>query len=516
MPNESSPKRALRPKLTKALVESATPRDRPYYVTDGGEGSVQGFAVRVLPSGRKSFVLRYRPHGRESAETVFTIGEFGAYTVDLARKEAAEHRVAVSASRLNPSRDPHTNRRATRAAQIAVKVESKAAKAAEHAAPTVATLFDRYLAHAKADPDRKASTLSFHRAYLGETVHKIGPRKGEAVPSALRAALGHFKAAALTIDAVQAFYDERRTATPAAARRAIKELATVYGFARRKRIVPSDCDPTQIDSLGKVAPSRRVALSSDQYAALGAALHTAETVGLPTAASRKGRSGMSAKRRAKLTGRKRAPKTPEASSEAPVVVREPNPVNVACVRFLAITGWRKSEAQRLRWDMLDKERKVATLADTKTGESVRALGGTAWALLAIEDARQRRQFGALSAYVFPQRDDATRPVANLGPLWANVIESANLSLTPHGMRHAFITVARELGFGDHVTAALVGHRLGSTQTGRYGLAPVSVVSEAADKVSAAILARMNAEQVRSDAPPPDGKVLSFTTLRVIA
>jgi integrase len=159
--------------------------------------------------------------------------------------------------------------------------------------------------------------------------------------------------------------------------------------------------------------------------------------------------------------------------------------------------------------MLDKERKVATLADTKTGESVRALGDTAWALLAIEDARQRRQFGARSAYVFPQRDDAARPVANLGPLWANVIESANLSLTPHGMRHAFITVARELGFGDHVTAALVGHRLGSTQTGRYGLAPVSVVSEAADKVSAAIMARMQSRTADHAAPSADNTVLPF-------
>ncbi len=516
MPNEPLPKRALRPKLTKALVESAAPRDRPYYVTDGGEGCVQGFAVRVLPSGRKSFVLRYRPHGRDSAETVYTIGEFGAYTVDLARKKAAEQRVAVSAARLDPSQDPHTKRRATRAAQISLKVAEKAAKAAERAALTVAALFDRYLAHAAADPDRKASTLSFHSAYLGVTVHKIGPRKGEAIPSALRAALGYHKAASLTVDAVQAFYDERRIETPSAARRAVKELATVYRFARRKKLVPADCDPTQIDSLGKVASPRRAALSSAQYAALGAALRTAETVGLPTAASRKGRSGMSAARRAKLTGRKRAPKTREASTVAPLVVRDPNPVNVACVRFLAITGWRKSEAQRLRWDMLDKERKVATLADTKTGESVRPLGDTAWTLLAIEDARQRREFGAFGAYVFPQRDDAARPVANLGPLWANVIEAAQLSLTPHGMRHAFITVARELGFGDHVTAALVGHRLGSTQTGRYGLAPVSVVSEAADKVSAAIMARMDYTTADNATPTTDAKVLPFVARKAIA
>ena len=60
----------------------------------------------------------------------------------------------------------------------------------------------------------------------------------------------------------------------------------------------------------------------------------------------------------------------------------------------------------------------------------------------------------------------------------------------NGLRHSFITVARELGYGDHVIAALVGHSLGS-MTSRYGLAPGDIVREAADKVSAAILARMS-------------------------
>jgi integrase len=458
-------------------------------------------------------VLRYRPHGRESAETVYTIGEYGPFTVDQARNRAAELRVSVRDAQRDPQRDPHATKRANRDAQLAEKTAAKAAQAAKLAAPTVAALFDAYLEFAAADPERKASTLAFHRAYLGATTHKIGRRKGETVPSALRAALGHHKAAALTSDDVQAFYDMQRLTTPAAARRAVKELAAVYRFARQKKLVPADCDPAQISHLGKVSPSRRVALSSAQYAALGAALHTAETIGLPTAMSRKGRSGMSKERRAKLTGRTRVPKR---SGSASAVVRDPNPVNVACVRFIAVTGWRKSEAQQLRWDMLDRERKIAVLDDTKTGESVRPLGETAWDLLTLEEARQRGAHGQRSPYVFPRRNDAARPVANLGPLWANVVESAGLTLTLHGMRHAFITVARELGFGDHVTAALVGHRLGSTQSGRYGLAPVSVVSEAADAVSAAILLRMNAALGETATPPADPIVLPFPARRASA
>ena len=42
-------------------------------------------------------------------------------------------------------------------------------------------------------------------------------------------------------------------------------------------------------------------------------------------------------------------------------------------RFLALTGWRSGEAQALRWSELDLSRRTATLADSKTGRSIRPL-----------------------------------------------------------------------------------------------------------------------------------------------
>ncbi len=83
----------------------------------------------------------------------------------------------------------------------------------------------------------------------------------------------------------------------------------------------------------------------------------------------------------------------------------------------------------------------------------------------------------------------SRPIADLGALWLNVVHQAGLTLTPHGLRHSFVTVARELGYGDHVIAALVGHSLGS-MTSRYGMAPGGIVREAADKVGESIAARL--------------------------
>lgn len=50
-------------------------------------------------------------------------------------------------------------------------------------------------------------------------------------------------------------------------------------------------------------------------------------------------------------------------------------------------------------------------------------------------------------------------------------------------------MARELGYGEHVIARLVGHLL-QGMTSRYGDVPEATVVEAADRVSALIAARL--------------------------
>jgi len=48
------------PKLTKRVIDSAVPEAKPFSLWCG---EVRGFGVRVHPSGRKVFVLRYRTVG---------------------------------------------------------------------------------------------------------------------------------------------------------------------------------------------------------------------------------------------------------------------------------------------------------------------------------------------------------------------------------------------------------------------------------------------------------------------
>jgi integrase len=69
-------------KLSKRTVESLETRPAPYIVFDE---QLPGFGVRVMPSGRRYFLVQYRRHGKTQR---IMIGQFGPITAELARTKA--------------------------------------------------------------------------------------------------------------------------------------------------------------------------------------------------------------------------------------------------------------------------------------------------------------------------------------------------------------------------------------------------------------------------------------------
>lgn len=171
------------------------------------------------------------------------------------------------------------------------------------------------------------------------------------------------------------------------------------------------------------------------------------------------------------------------------------PVAVACIRFLALSGWRRSEATKLRWQDIDTARRTALLGDTKTGRSVRALSHSALAILAGMD----RRFGC--EWVFPAAV-ANLPIGSLPRAWSRVIDLVGLppELTPHTLRHSFASVASDEGFSEASIAALIGHKLGS-MTGRYTHTADSNLLAAADKVADLIARHMGGEKSTGEVVP---------------
>jgi len=73
---------AMAVKLTKRSIEQLAVKEQDYIAFDS---ELPGFGVRVMPSGRRFFLVQYRRNGRSRR---VMLGMFGPITAEIARKEA--------------------------------------------------------------------------------------------------------------------------------------------------------------------------------------------------------------------------------------------------------------------------------------------------------------------------------------------------------------------------------------------------------------------------------------------
>src|SRR3990172_4593756 len=79
------------PKLTKRLLEAAEVRGKDYFIFDD---ELPGFGLRIMPSGRKIFVLQYRAGVKVRR---CTLGPHPVITPESARAQATKILAAVRA-----------------------------------------------------------------------------------------------------------------------------------------------------------------------------------------------------------------------------------------------------------------------------------------------------------------------------------------------------------------------------------------------------------------------------------
>jgi integrase len=132
-------------KLTKRSIERLEATDKEYMLWDD---DLSGFGVRVMPSGRKSYLVQYRAAGRTRRRT---IGQHGVLTADEARTQA---RILLGevAKGGNPAEDRKRHLRA----------------------PSVASLCDRFLE----DYVAHHCKLSTARGYMSTINQCIRPHLG--------------------------------------------------------------------------------------------------------------------------------------------------------------------------------------------------------------------------------------------------------------------------------------------------------------------------------------------------
>jgi integrase len=134
-----------------------------------------------------------------------------------------------------------------------------------------------------------------------------------------------------------------------------------------------------------------------------------------------------------------------------------NPSSILAIKLLALTGCRRGEVERLTWSELDLPGHCLRPVSSKEGRSVRPIGQAAITLI----ARSNRQ----GKFVLPGRGD--RFFTGLPKAWRRIVKEAGLkSLTPHGLRHAYASIASDLGYSEATISALIGHAT-HTMTARY-------------------------------------------------
>lgn len=120
-------------RLSRRTVDALTPKASKYYAWDT---SIAGFGVKVLPSGRKTFVFKYRAGGgRAGKSREPVIGQDGALSPDQARKIAK-----------------------TWAAEVAMGQDPAADRRASQSEPVMHELFERYLSD-HAEKHKKARSV---------------------------------------------------------------------------------------------------------------------------------------------------------------------------------------------------------------------------------------------------------------------------------------------------------------------------------------------------------------------
>ena len=410
--------------LTKRVVDAAQKQDKRYHIWDD---ELSGFALRIEPSGVKTFVIKYRANGggRSAKQHWLVIGRFGPLTPDKARKIAKAKLGSVAAG-ADPASELQAKRREM----------------------TMTTLIDLYekegcvIQRGKRQgepmkPRTKAYTLARLRNHV---IPLLGTRRAPEVNS------GDIERLVADVTAGKTAKDEKIgprqriivRGGAGAARKVVRDLSAVFNFALRSEIVKRN--PCETAAVRKTDNRRERFLTLEEVTRLGTALDELEAEGVNAKA-----------------------------------------VNIA--RLWALTGCRRDEIAGLRWFEVDADQGLLVLADSKTGKSLRPLGAAAIALLKSIDK------AADSKFVFPaERGDGH--YQGTKSIWAKAIRKAKLlGVTPHTLRHTMGSTATSTGEALALTGAILGHA-NPRSTAIYAHVQTDPSRQAAERVSAKIAAAL--------------------------
>lgn len=417
-----------RVKITKTVFDRAEPRAERYAIMDS---EFSGFGLRVEPSGKKTFFIRYRAGdgGRNAPQRLMTIKQ-GTLTVEQVRGEA-KRLLGIVAAGGDPAGDRST----------------------ERAAETINDLIDLYERDGlfvqrgvRQGEPMKETTAAYTIARLRHhVVPLLGKRKAKDISP------GDIERFVRDVTGGKTARDEKIKGEDGktrriivrggegAARKVARDLSAVFSFAKRRRIVTAN--PCEDAAIRKTDNRNELFLTLDQLGALGRAIAELEAEGM-------------------------------------------NPKAGNIVRLWALTGCRRNEIAGLKWAEVDIASGLLRFEDTKTGKSLRPLGAVAAQILAGIERQED------SPFVFPA-ESGNGFFTGTKMLWPEIRRRAKLpeGASPHTLRHSLGAAAASSGESLLITGSLLGHA-NPRSTSIYAHVAQDPSRRAADRVANQIGAAM--------------------------
>ncbi|MCB5943939.1 site-specific integrase [Acidocella sp. KAb 2-4] len=146
---------------------------------------------------------------------------------------------------------------------------------------------------------------------------------------------------------------------------------------------------------------------------------------------------------------------------------DPDETAAAVLALLAVTGARRGEALKARWENVDLERGLLTVPRSKSGRT-RHIPLSAVAVAILRRQLAKRQLHPDNPYVFPSARRAGAPVEGVRGAWRRARIAAGLpeDLRIHDLRHSFASALANAGTPLNEIGTVLGHTQLST-TQRY-------------------------------------------------
>ncbi|MGX9981545.1 tyrosine-type recombinase/integrase [Methylobacterium fujisawaense] len=430
-------KRAKAVLLTDTLVRNAKPGEKAYFLWDEAQ---PGFGLRVMPTGFKAFYVQYRIGGtRDTTANKLKLGTPSTIRTSEARKKASVARGFAA-----EGKDPAKERRNVRTS------------------PTVADLIDLYeeqgcycrSGERKGEPFGE-KTKRFTLARLRNHVLPV---------------LGGRRIVRLDKGDVRVLYDrvsqgsaerhdrkddpdaevEKKTGASGGigiARKVLRDFSSVCSFAIEEKLMTSN--PVKEAGITTNDKERKDYLTETQLMRLGRALEEAEQF-----------HGV-------------------------------NPMALNQIRLWLLTGLRRDEGARLRWEEVDFDKNQIMLLKSK---SIPQRPLTPPAVELLQRLRLLAELDGdgmpISPWVFPSSRGAG-PYTGMKRYLPLLKRLANLkNLYPHLLRHTLGSNAVSSGLSLHLTGAILGHK-NPRSTLIYAHVQDKAALDAAVPVSARIAAALD-------------------------